>query len=146
MDEEAVIAVKLDELARVSALYDSIQVVDAGTWKGREKVGEVYLEISDWLWEHGIFPQYDHEQKRFIGHRRSVGEESEQEETNQHDSQKQSRTPVCFTRTGVRTNPLLEKHRGCLLLAFLCLLTGFVCGGLVCELVGATTGEQEHGC
>lgn len=79
LHDEDEIQTKLDELSLWSALYESIQVVDAATWKKREEVGEQYLVVTDWLYAHDVFPQYDHEHKRYTGKRYPTREREQDE-------------------------------------------------------------------
>jgi hypothetical protein len=64
---EREIQAKLDELTRLSRLNNSIHVIDAETRKQKEEAAGKYIEVSEWLWAHGIMPRWDHEQKKFIG-------------------------------------------------------------------------------
>ncbi|HLI05282.1 MAG TPA: hypothetical protein VKV40_01785 [Ktedonobacteraceae bacterium] len=66
-----------DLLSLCSMLYDCIRVSDARTWQFRKVVGDAYVQISDWLWAHGIMPSYDHEQQRYvIGKRLPLSQDS----------------------------------------------------------------------
>lgn len=58
--------IKLDELAQVGKLYDSISAHDAQSWYWRQEVEQRYLAIVDWLEARALMADYDREQKRFV--------------------------------------------------------------------------------
>lgn len=93
MRDEVAIQTRLDELAVLNALYESITVVDADTWKRREEVSQQYLAVTDWLYAHGVFPQYDSEHSRFIG-KRFPAEGGEQDESVKREQNMRTRRAV----------------------------------------------------